>query len=101
MQTSRILPILPAGLALAVSLLLAACGKEAQQGPAGGMPGAPAVTVVTVQPESVPVTTELPGRTSPYLVAELRPVDPHAGGDVEVAVARPAEAQGAESEAAS
>ena len=73
MQTSRILPILPAGLALAVSLLLAACGKEAQQGPAGGMPGAPAVTVVTVQPESVPVTTELPGRTSPYLVAELRP----------------------------
>ena len=73
MQTSRILPILPAGLALAVSLLLAACGKEAQQGPGGGMPGAPAVTVVTVQPESVPVTTELPGRTSPYLVAELRP----------------------------
>jgi membrane fusion protein (multidrug efflux system) len=37
------------------------------------MPGAPAVTVVTVQPESVPVTTELPGRTTPYLVAELRP----------------------------
>jgi len=73
MQTSRILPTLPTGLALAVTLLLAACGKEAQQGPAGGMPGAPAVTVVTVQPESMPVTTELPGRTSPYLVAELRP----------------------------
>jgi membrane fusion protein, multidrug efflux system len=73
MQTSRILPTLPAGLALAVTLLLAACGKEVQQGPGGGMPGAPAVTVVTVQPESMPVTTELPGRTSPYLVAELRP----------------------------
>ena len=65
MQTSRILPILPAGLALAVSV----APRLRQRGPAGpapgGMPGAPAVTVVTVQPESVPVTTELPGRTSP------------------------------------
>ena len=28
---------------------------------------------MTVRAESVPVTAELPGRTSPYLVAELRP----------------------------
>jgi membrane fusion protein (multidrug efflux system) len=63
-----------AGLFLAVVLLLTGCGDEQQKnGPAGGMPGMPAVTVVTVRPETVPVTTELPGRTFPYLVAELRP----------------------------
>lgn len=73
MQTPRILQSLPVGLALAGSLLLNACGGEQQNSPAGGMPGAPVVTVVTVQPEPVPVTAELPGRTSPYLVAELRP----------------------------
>src|SRR3546814_16998294 len=30
------------------------------------------VGVVTVQPQRVPVTTELPGRTSAYLVAPVR-----------------------------
>jgi membrane fusion protein (multidrug efflux system) len=29
--------------------------------------------VVTIQPQRVELTTELPGRTSPYLVAEIRP----------------------------
>lgn len=63
-----------AGLTLATALLLAACGGEQQRNEsAAGMPGMPAVTVMTVQPETVPVTNELPGRTSPYLVAELRP----------------------------
>jgi membrane fusion protein (multidrug efflux system) len=33
----------------------------------------PEVGVVTVQPEPVTLTTELPGRTSPYLVSEVRP----------------------------
>ena len=61
----------PVGLVLLSALLLAACGKtEPGAAPAAA---APAVTVVTVQSESVPVTAELPGRTSPYLVAELRP----------------------------
>lgn len=73
MQTPRTLQFFSVGFALAGSLLLSACGDEPQNAPAGGMPGASAVTVKTVQPESVPVTTELPGRTSPYLVAELRP----------------------------
>ena len=73
MQTPRILQFLPVGLALASTLLLNACSGEQQNAPAGGMPGAPAVTVMTVQPESVPITAELPGRTTPYLVAELRP----------------------------
>ena len=31
----------------------------------------PEVAVVTVAPEPVALTTELPGRTSPYLVAEV------------------------------
>jgi membrane fusion protein (multidrug efflux system) len=73
MQNPRILQFLPPGAALAGVLLLAACGGEQQPAPGGGMPPAPAVTVVTVQPEAVPVTAELPGRTAPYLVAELRP----------------------------
>ena len=33
----------------------------------------PEVAVVTVSPERVVLTTELPGRTSAYLVAEIRP----------------------------
>ncbi len=33
----------------------------------------PEVAVVTVEPQPVTLTTELPGRTSPYLVSEVRP----------------------------
>ena len=33
----------------------------------------PEVAVVTVKPQSVVLTTELPGRTSPYMLAEIRP----------------------------
>ncbi|MFA7254682.1 MAG: efflux RND transporter periplasmic adaptor subunit [Candidatus Omnitrophota bacterium] len=33
----------------------------------------PEVAVVTIQPERVAITTELPGRTAPFLVAEIRP----------------------------
>lgn len=36
-------------------------------------PGAPEVAVVTVQPERVTLSTELPGRTSAHLIAEVRP----------------------------
>lgn len=57
---------------LALATLLAGCGDKPPAAPPGGMP-APAVTVLAVQPESVPVAVELPGRTAPYLVAELRP----------------------------
>jgi len=62
----------PTSLVLLGALLLAACGGKTEPGAAPGAV-APAVTSVTVQPEPVPVTAELPGRTSPYLVAELRP----------------------------
>lgn len=56
------------GLVLA-SMLLAACGGEA---PPMEWPPA-AVTVVTLQPEPLTLTRELPGRTTPFLVAEVRP----------------------------
>ena len=73
MQTPRFLPFLTAGIALTGALLLNACGDGQKQPPAGGPPGTPTVTVVTVQPESVAQIAELPGRTVPYQVAELRP----------------------------
>ncbi|MCZ7649829.1 MAG: efflux RND transporter periplasmic adaptor subunit [Thermoanaerobaculia bacterium] len=57
------------GAALAAALL-AACGGP--QGPAAPPPP-PEVGVVTLAPERVVLTTELPGRTSAYLVAEVRP----------------------------
>lgn len=64
-------------LPLAASVLLTACGEK--QAP----PQAPAVgqvTVVTLQPETVTLTRELPGRVNPFLVAEVRP---QVGGIVE------------------
>jgi len=57
---------------LIAGLLLTGCGKSkaaAQKPPAGP----PEVGVVTVQPQRAVVTTELSGRTSAYLVAEVRP----------------------------
>lgn len=60
--------------ALAAAILLAACGGgNNQQAGQVAAPPAPAVTVVTVNTEAVPLTTELPGRTAPYLIAEVRP----------------------------
>jgi membrane fusion protein, multidrug efflux system len=58
------------GCVAAGALTLAGCGNQAQQ---GGMPGPMPVTVVTLKAEPVTLTRELPGRTSAYLVAEVRP----------------------------
>jgi membrane fusion protein (multidrug efflux system) len=52
-------------------LILSGCGQQTTSGPPKG--GPPEVAVVVVQPERVAITTELPGRTSAYLVAEVRP----------------------------
>lgn len=53
-------------------LFLAGCGKKQ---PAGGpaKAGPPEVSVIEIKPQRVALTTELPGRTSPYLIAEVRP----------------------------
>jgi len=41
--------------------------------PAAAAPPVPEVAVATIQPQQVTLTTELPGRTSAYLIAEIRP----------------------------
>jgi membrane fusion protein (multidrug efflux system) len=61
--------ILPAAALLALSLT--GCGRKS--GPAGPAGAAPEVTVVTLHPETLTLTRELPGRTSPFAVAEVRP----------------------------
>lgn len=53
--------------ALSAILMLAGCKQEAAS-PETTFE----VSVVTVRPQRVPVTTELPGRTSAYLIAEVR-----------------------------
>lgn len=55
-----------------VAALIAGCGKAGNAGQ-NQPPGAAEVSVVTVQPQSVVLTTELPGRTSSYLLSEVRP----------------------------
>ena len=57
--------------AVAMACLLSACGK-----PPGGpppAPGTPVVGVFTVQAQPVALSIELPGRTVPYLIADVRP----------------------------
>jgi len=56
-------------VALTCGLSMTACHRQAQAPP---MP-APEVATVTVAPQRVALTTELPGRTSPYCIAEIRP----------------------------
>src|SRR5256885_6535225 len=51
------------------AMVLAACGAAK---PATTAPQPPQVSVVTVHRGSVPITIELPGRTSAYLVAQVR-----------------------------
>lgn len=56
------------------AVALAACdGKDNAGFPGPGAQGRPQVGVVTVHPQSVAITAELPGRTSASLVAEVRP----------------------------
>jgi len=55
----------------AMTLILAGCGSGSGQ--PGGPPPTPEVATVTIEPRQVELTTELPGRTSAYLVAEIRP----------------------------
>lgn len=63
-------PLLRFTLLLSAALTLSACGSDA---PPPAAMGKPEVAVVTLQPESVTLTRELPGRVNPFLVAEVRP----------------------------
>lgn len=61
-------------MALTVLLLPALAGCNSQQGQQSGMaPPAPEAAFVTITPRSLELTTTLPGRTSAFLVAEIRP----------------------------
>ncbi|MDQ7786200.1 MAG: efflux RND transporter periplasmic adaptor subunit [Thermodesulfovibrionales bacterium] len=54
---------------LLLGFLLGGCDRQQQPAPLL----IAEVSVVTVQPQQVMLTTELPGRTSPHLVADIRP----------------------------
>ena len=56
--------------ALSCGLALTACNR---QNPAPPPADAPEVATVTVARQQVLLTTDLPGRTSPYRIAEIRP----------------------------
>jgi membrane fusion protein, multidrug efflux system len=57
-------------IAFVGGLLLFGCDRPQAQAPP---PSLPEVATVTVQPQQVVLTTELPGRTSAYRIAEIRP----------------------------
>lgn len=61
------------GLILAALAALAGCSDQKGPGGAGARGGAPQVGTVTVKRERLTVSNELPGRTSAYLIAEVRP----------------------------
>ena len=62
------------GCAAMAALLAAGCNQQKQAGAGAGAPRPPQqVGVVALQPQSVAITAEVPGRITPYLVAEVRP----------------------------
>lgn len=67
MRLNRVIPTALSAIALAV--FLSGCKSE-EDTPA---PTPPVVGVITVQPQDYVLKTELPGRTAPYRVAEVRP----------------------------
>lgn len=65
------LPRLPAAGLLVIFLVACSPGGKPPAGGPGG--GTPQVSVITIQPQKVTLSTRLPGRTSAFRVAELRP----------------------------
>lgn len=61
-----------ASLILACALLLSACDQKSEPASPKQAP-APKVGIVTLSSESYTLTTELPGRTAAYRIAEVRP----------------------------
>ena len=60
-----------ASIFLLSSLLLAGCDNG--HGKQTASPSVPEVATVTIEARQVELSTELPGRTAPYLVSEIRP----------------------------
>lgn len=61
------------GAAAAVALMAAGCGGKQAGLAQGGVPQAPEVAVYNVVPQTLAMSTELPGRTAAFQVAEVRP----------------------------
>ncbi|MEO6218274.1 MAG: efflux RND transporter periplasmic adaptor subunit [Sphingomonas sp.] len=76
-RPARSLTVIPGSIALLGALaLLAGCGNGSSQKSGGGRRGAsgpPQVGYVILQATSVPITTELAGRTTAYQSSEVRP----------------------------
>ncbi len=70
MQTTHKTKLIAAAGIFIGGLMMTSCNKAPQAPPKAGPPE---VGVVVIQPQRVAVTTELSGRTSAYLVAEVRP----------------------------
>ncbi|MGE8356593.1 MAG: efflux RND transporter periplasmic adaptor subunit, partial [Microvirgula sp.] len=70
MQINRtVAQLTAAGILLSGSILLTGCGKKDAPPP----PGPQEVSVVSVASQQLAMTTELPGRTSSFQIAEVRP----------------------------
>lgn len=70
MHSDRLVPWKTGLPLLAFGLTLSACTRQTAAPPA---PPTPEVATVAVASQSILLTTELPGRTSPYLIADIRP----------------------------
>jgi membrane fusion protein, multidrug efflux system len=68
-RRGRLVPGIVVHLALLAVVVLAGCRHKA----APPAPPPPKVSVVTVQAQAVPITTELPGRVTGYRTADVRP----------------------------
>jgi len=64
-------PMKQAAAMLMLAIMLGGCGSG--HGQQTGPPPVPEVATVTIHPQSVDLTAELPGRTAAYMVAEIRP----------------------------
>lgn len=62
--------VITAAALLTITALAGGCGKKQAPPPPAATPE---VGVVTIQPQRAAITTELSGRTSAYLIAEVRP----------------------------
>ena len=61
------------GYAAALTIALASCNEQAPQQQKAAADAKPQVSAVTLRPQSVTITAEVPGRTAASLVAEVRP----------------------------
>jgi len=74
MQKNERIRLITAALFFAVIFTATGCGKSQDGGgPPQGKGAPPEVVVVDINSEKVAITTELSGRTSAFLIAEVRP----------------------------